>query len=203
MPAPLTFAVEFATDKAKATLGGLVDEVRSFTIPSLQSVLAPISPANLVTQIAQQGLGMNALGGNLVNGALGAIGNSRFSYLTEAGAQFNAENNAMSGSIAQLQQLRALGVAPSNESRDLIWQLQLQRSKADEEERMAMLGRKGQDVAQADYQKLKDIGSKAWEDAKPHLAPIVNRSGYIDSTVKGLDSVKEMWLDITTLRGLF
>lgn len=171
MAAPLTFAIEFGTDAARRELQSLVSTVKAHTVDIAANVLAPISPATLVTQIAQQGLGVNSLANNLVAGGLGAArGSSAFGSWVKTGEMFNAENAAINQTIAEARAARAGGLPMTDGQMDLAYQLNYQSALAQEREEGRFRERKAASIAQSDIGKTLANGTQSAIRAAPYLA---------------------------------
>lgn len=164
MSTPITFAVEFATDAAKTALGSLVNTVKASTVDIAQNILAPVSPANLVTQIAQQGLGINALGNTAVNAGIGMLANSRFGFLADAGAKFTAENSALNQTIADMRQNAQLGLGTGDDAIRFAYQTNLASAKAAESMELHIKRTLGVEIASNDAKRVKDLASQVWRD---------------------------------------
>lgn len=170
MPAPLVFVVEFATEAADHAIKGLVDNVKAATIDLAQNVLAPISPSNLVSQIAQQGMGIGALGGNLVNGGIGMLANSSFGFLAQQGAQFNAEQGALNQTIGDVRQFAQFGLPVTDDMIRFTYQTNLAQTRAAEQAELRVKQTIGAEVARAEADKAMRNGSRAWDLAIDRLS---------------------------------
>lgn len=168
MPAPLEFVIEFATDKAKDALRGLASTTKAYTTDLVANILAPLSPSSLLTQIGQQGLGINGLAANAVsmglgmmqNGALGNIGVQASSM----GAQFQAESSAMDRSVSMARGLGEAGFHLTDEQRRNLFQLNYRMAKSGEDEARGMQGATATVIKNADAERLKQFGNAVWND---------------------------------------
>lgn len=160
----LLIGIEFATDKAKSALDSLVGTVKASTVDIAANILQPLSPSNLVTQIAQQGMGINSLAGNMVNAGIGAMGQSQlFGPLVNMGAQFNMENSAINSTISQAQQLGRMFGRPTDAMIDNLYSVNFANARSDEQIRHRILETKGQDIARADaISVVKNAGTVAF-----------------------------------------
>lgn len=181
MAAPLTFAVEFATDAATNALKSLVSTVKSTTVDLAANILAPVSPQTLLTNIAQQGLGLNSLGANLVSGGLGALGRSSFGHLVTMGTEFNAEQAGLAAVHAQGRELVAHGLTPSAESRNWTHQMNYSVAKKQEEYSREVNETLGREIALRDMKRAELHGTlaaaNAWNMGTTASLGALNSSG--------------------------
>lgn len=160
MAAPLMFVVEFVTSQAVSQLKDLAGVVKSSTIGLAADILAPLSPTGLVTQIAQQGMGINSLASNLVSGGVGAMAGSRLGFLSQSGVEYNAAASSLGDLNNYASQMAKMGLPLSQASMDFAFNTSMATNMASEKAMLEAKQRIATNIAVHETFKTVQDGSK-------------------------------------------